>query len=348
MTKTTSIALLAAALPLACASPAYADHGAAGTGPATAGPLIGASARTLPHGKAALSLEATIAEPDNRSDATLAALAGAHVHAHDQDSGQVYTLSAAYGLSDDITLSVSLPYIRRLAIREGEHAHSGGVVTNSVVARGNSAGIGDAAVLAKWRFTGENHHGWEAAAIAGLKLPTGATHEIDDEGERFETEHQPGTGSWDPVLGLALTRPLPHGGFSASAVYQLSTPGSQRTTLGDRAQAAIGLTHRLAGPAIEYHAHEHHDEPAEHHHEAPRVTLDGVIELNAEWEGREREAGVLDRASGGKALFLSPGLRLNSGVWGLSLGGSIPLAQDIRLSHSDTAYRLRLGVSRGF
>jgi len=66
-----------------------------------------------------VSLEAAVAEPDNRTDAVLAVLAGRHIHAHDQDSGHVYTLSAAYGLADDLTLSASLPYVRRVAIREG-------------------------------------------------------------------------------------------------------------------------------------------------------------------------------------------------------------------------------------
>ena len=339
-------AALAASAATLQAAPAFADHGAAGTGPATSGPLVGASARTVGSGKVALELGVAIAEPDNRSDATLAALAGQHIHAHDQDSGQVYTLSAAYGLTDDLTLALSLPYVRRVAIREGDHSHAAGVVTNSVVARGDSAGIGDVAVTAKWRFTGENHHGWEAALIAGLKLPTGATHEIDDLGERFETEHQPGTGSWDPIAGIALTRPLPSGGFHASAVYQLSTRGAQDARLGDRAQAAIGLVHRVAGATLDYHAHEHHDAAEAHRHDG--ATLDAVVELNAEWEGREREGGVLDRESGGKALFVSPGLRLGVGRWSFSLGASLPLAQDIRLSHSDTSYRLRFGLGTAF
>lgn len=329
--------------------PAHADHSAAGTGPDTAGPIVGPSARTIGKGRAAVSLEAAIAKPDNRSDATLAALAGRHIHAHDQDSGQVYTLGAAYGLTDDLTLSASLPYVRRVSIREGAHSHAGGIVTNSVERRGTSAGFGDAALVAKWRFTGENHHGWEAALIAGFTLPTGATREIDDLGERFETEHQPGTGSWDPLAGLALSRPMSRGSLNVSAVYQLSTRGSQRTTLGDRAQVTIGIAHRLAGDRVDFHAHEHHDGTGSDHYEAPSgATLDGVIELHGEWEGHEREGGVLDRQSGGKALFLAPGLRLNAGGRSFTLSVSMPLAQNIRLSHSDTSYRLRVGVGQSF
>jgi hypothetical protein len=325
------------------ASPAHADHGAAGTGPDTAGPIIGTSARTLAAGALEVGFDLSLTKPDNRSDAVLAALAGQHVHAHDQDHGEVYTLSAAYGLTDNLTLSASLPYVRRIDIREGEHAHVGEVATNTVIARGASQGLGDAALVARWRFTGENHHGWEAAVLAGLKLPTGATDRFDSEGERFETEHQPGTGSWDPLVGIALTRSLPRGSVNISGIYQLSTRGSQQTELGDRAQLAVGVTHRLIGGALAYH---HHDEGDGHGAHEDGITLDGVIELNGEWEGRQREAGAVDLYSGGKALFVSPGLRLNTGGWSFTLGTSVPLAQGIRPSHSDTRYRVRLGIGR--
>ncbi|MDE2411067.1 MAG: transporter [Sphingomonadales bacterium] len=333
--------LLASAAAL-CATPAFADHGAAGTGPETAGPIVGASARTLAPGKLAFGFDLALAKPDNRDDATLAALAGQHVHAHDMDRGEIYTLSAAYGVTENLTLSASLPYVRRIAIREGEHGHVGGAAVNDVVMRGNSEGFGDAALVAKWRFTGENHHGWEAALLAGLKLPTGTTERLDASGERFETEHQPGTGSWDPLVGMALTRSLPRGSFNASATYQLSTRGSQDTEMGDRAQFALGFSHRLVGGAVAYH---HHGDEDAHKGGA---TLDGVLELNGEWEGMQRVAGARDATSGGKALYLSPGLRLSASGWSFTLGGSIPLAQEIRASHSDTRYRLRLGVGRAF
>ena len=41
---------------------------------------------------------------------------------------------AAYGVTDRLTISAELPYIRRDHLREGEHSHSGGVAINEVVA----------------------------------------------------------------------------------------------------------------------------------------------------------------------------------------------------------------------
>lgn len=344
MIRITSAALLASAASILFTRPALADHPASATGAQTSGPIIGASARTARQGEAAISFELTLAQPDSRSDAALADLANRHIHAHDQDRGELYTLGFAYGLTDDVTLSASLPLVRRVSIREGEHAHVGGVSVNDVAERGTSAGIGDASLVAKWRFTGENHHGLEAALLAGLKLPTGATDQIDDLGTRFETEHQPGSGSRDPLVGVAVTRSMDKGSVNASAIWQFATPGSQDTTLGDRAQLAIGLVRRLAGGRPAYHLHElaaGHDEARQGH-----VTLDGVFELHGEWEGRQRVGGVSDANSGGKALFVSPGLRLGLSRWSMTVGASIPLAQDIRLSHPEMRYRLRLGIAR--
>ncbi|QGN54321.1 hypothetical protein [Novosphingobium sp. Gsoil 351] len=130
-------------------------------------------------------------------------------------------------------------------------------------------------------------------------------------------------------------------------VYQRSTRGSQQTRLGDRAQASVGLVRRLIGQKIDYHPGEH-DHGLQADAERHDATLDGVLELSGEWEGRERESGRTDRFSGGRALYLSPGLRFNAANWSLTLGVSVPLAQDIRLSHSSTSHRLRLGVVRGF
>ncbi|HET9628991.1 MAG TPA: transporter [Novosphingobium sp.] len=334
------LALLGGAVTALSASPAVADHGAAGTGGNSSGPLVGASAATMPEGKAAITLALTLAKPEDRSDAELASLAGRHIHAHDQDHAEAYLLGLSYGLTDNLTLSASLPYVRRLAIHEGAHSHVGGQAINGVVDRGNSVGLGDAALLAKWRFTGEHHHGWEAAVLAGLKLPTGSNTRVDALGEMFETEHQPGTGSWDPILGLAASRPLPRGCIDLSVIYQIATRGAHDTRLGDRAQAAIGLTWRLAGGQIDYHG--------EHHHDTGRggATLDGVIELNGEWEGRQHESGTIDIYSGGKALFFSPGLRLTTGRWSFAVGGGVPVAQDIALSHPSTRFRARFAIGR--
>jgi len=344
-------------LATAClAAPALADH----AGPTAAGPGGGISVvspDTLEAGQSSVGFRLTYTQPNRRSDEQLQALAGEHIHAHNTDYNANAAVGFAYGLTHRLTLSAELPYIRRDGLREGEHAHVGGEAINEVVQLGNVAGIGDLSVLAKYRLTDSEAVGF--ALITGLKVPTGSTRQRSNEGERLETEHQPGTGSWDPIVGAAGGAKLGALHLNASALYQFSGKGAQRTRLGDRAQGGISLSHRF-GPAEHHHEeaeadhHEHGDgdDAAPHNHDiAPHghQSFDAFVELTGEWEGRQKVDGEIETASGGKSIWLTPGARFNSAS-GFSVAAAfgLPLWQDIRASHPDNDYRLTLSVGHAF
>ena len=128
-------------------------------------------------------------------------------------------------INHHLTVSAELPYVRRDDLREGEHSHSGGQAVNEVVQLGSVSGIGDMNLLAKYRLTEGEGAGF--ALIGGIKLPTGSTHRRSLDGERLETEHQPGTGSWDPIVGASASAPLGAVRLTASALYQVSGKGAQ-------------------------------------------------------------------------------------------------------------------------
>ena len=337
----------------AFASPALADHGGASGLGQGGSSLDVLSPDTLDAGQFAVGLRATVTNPDSRSDAELAALAGSHVHAHDTDYNLGAAVGAAYGVSHRLTLSAELPFVRRDHLREGAHSHDGGTVTDSVEQLGTVSGIGDASLLAKYRLTGEA--GPAFALIAGIKVPTGSTHRRSPEGERLETEHQPGTGSWDPIAGAAFGAKAGSLRVNASALYQFSGKGAQDTRLGDRFKAGIALSHRF-GPAEHYHdeAPHHHDhaggaEPHEHSPAHGHASWDGFVELTGEWEGRQRTAGEIEEASGGKALWLSPGARFNTASgYSVALSAGVPVWQRIRSSHPENHYRATMSIGRAF
>ena len=328
------------------ATPALADH-AAPSAPGSGGGLSVAGPETLGAGKGAIGFRLIFTRPDQRSDAALAALAGQHVHAHNSDYNLNASLGAAYGVTDRLTLSAGLPYVRHDGLREGEHAHVAGQSVNGVAQLGNVDGIGDLSLVAKYRLTSSESGG--VALLAGLKMPTGSTHRRSREGERLETEHQPGTGSWDPIVGAAAGTMMGALKLDASALYQFSGKGAQHTRLGDRAQAGIALTRRF-GPPEHHDKPEHHEEGGDHEHAevAPHShqSWDAFVEMNAEWEGRQRVDGELEQASGGKALWISPGARFNAAS-GLSIAASVgvPAWQRIRASHPENRYRLQLSIS---
>ena len=87
---------------------------------------------TLDEGHWSAGLRLTYTRPEQRSDGELAALAGQHIHAHNTDYNLVAAVGVAYGVMHRLTLSAELPYVRRADLREGTHAHAGGIALNGV------------------------------------------------------------------------------------------------------------------------------------------------------------------------------------------------------------------------
>jgi hypothetical protein len=328
--------LVAGTLALACVSPALADH----TGPTGVGSSGGGidvqGPETLEAGHFAVGAQAKVTVPRDRPDAELVALAARHIHAHTGDYTLNAAVGAAYGVTDRLTISAELPYVRRDDLREGEHAHSGGATINSVAPLGSVSGLGDVSLLAKYGLAGG-----AVALIAGVKIPTGGTHARALSGERLETEHQPGTGSWDPIAGAALGVPLGWAKLDASVLYQFTGRGAQAAELGDRLQAGVALSHRFGPPD------HHHDGNAasEHHH----ASWDLFASTSLEWEGRQAIAGSVEEDSGGTVVWLTPGVRYNAASeLSLAAAVGVPVWQDIRLSHPNNRVRFILSLGKAF
>lgn len=326
----------------ASASPAFADHAGLAVSGGTGGGMDVIGPATLERDTVALGLRIAYLRPEQRSNEALAELAEADVHAHNSDYFLATVLDAAWGVTDRLTVSAQIPFVRRDGLREGqhheqgEHGHGAGEEHGAVAGLGNVSGIGDASLLAKFRLTGAG--ATQLSLIAGVKLPTGATHQHSLSGVRLETEHQPGTGSWDFLAGASAGTRIGPLQADASLLFQFSGKGAQATRLGDRLQAGVALSHRF-GPS------EAHREHTDHGH----ASWDTFLEFTAEWEGRQRVAGHVERESGGTSLWLQPGLRYNSAS-GLSLGAALglPVWQDIRASHPENRVRLILSVAKTF
>ena len=321
-------------------TPALADHmGPSGVGSGGGMSVFGPD--TLDEGHWSAGVRLAYTRPERRSDAELEALAAQGVHAHNTDYNLNASAGIAYGITHHLTVSAELPFVRRDNLREAEDGE--------VHRLGTVSGIGDLNLLAKYRLTDGGTTG--LALIAGIKAPTGSTHKRDLNGERLETEHQPGTGSWDPIVGASASTKLGRMQLTASALYQFSTEGAQRTRLGDRLQGGIALSHRFGGAADEHqesHNHHHGDELDEHR-EHLQSSWDAFVELAGEWEGRQKIDGEAEAASGGKWLYVAPGVRFNAASgWSAGAALAMPVWQRIRDSHPDNRYRLMLSLGRAF
>jgi hypothetical protein len=343
----TRFKLVAGAALAALATPALADH----TGPGGVGSGSGLNVfapDTLDEGHGAIGLRILYTRPDRRSDQELEALAAEHIHAHNTDYNLNASAGLAYGITHRLTVSAELPYVRRDDLREGEHSHAGGVAVTEVERLGTVSGIGDLNLLAKYRLTGEQ--GLRLALVGGLKVPTGSTRKRDLEGERLETEHQPGTGSWEPIVGVSAAVKTGAVQLTASALYQFAGKGAQDTRLGDRLQGGVSLSHHFGEPE-EAHRHDHEGEAEPHHHHRHEAhgSWDAFVELGGEWEGRQEIAGAVEPASGGAWIYAAPGVRFNSrSGWSAGAAVALPLWQHIRDSHPDNGYRMMVSVGRSF
>ena len=317
---------------------------------------------TLQKGASALSLVFEHISFDELSDAVLEAAAARDESAHSLATIESPALGYAYGVTDRLMVSFQLPYVVRTGIREaggghhsegGEPDHEGGE-GNETVDRGDASGIGDLTLFGQYRFYGQST-GLQASLLAGIKTPTGKTGERDDQGELFEAEFQPGSGSWDPKLGLALSQAQGRWSIASSILYTIATEGTQHTDLGDRFHYNGALSYRLkGGDAVASHdeATPHaHQGQEQHHNRAPSATgllVDAVLELNGEWQAKQTISGATDPNSGGNVVYLSPGMRVTSNRWSGFASVGLPIINDLNGLQSEPTYRLFGGVLVGF
>ena len=338
----TRLVLLAAALVLGAAPVALADHTTSSLAGGDAGPINTMTADTLPEGLFSLCWQVEQLDLTTFSNAELTAFAEQDVDAHSVDRILVQSVCFEYGVSDTFTLGARLPYVARHDVREPEV--DAGVP--GVAAIGDSDGLGDLSVYGKYRLDDPHEHDdLEWALLGGLKLSTGDTDERDDEGTLFETEFQPGSGSVDPLLGLAVTRRFGSASLSASVLGVFTTEGSQDTELGDIRTYNLGYAYRLGGAE----PHECAAAEAAREHAEAGTAWDLILELNAVHRQAETIDGAKDPNSGGTRVFLSPGVRATVDErWSAYASLGIPISEDLNGAEQETDLRAVVGVSWNF
>ncbi|MBJ6727989.1 hypothetical protein [Geomesophilobacter sediminis] len=315
-----------------------------GGGIGIAGPVTTFSAATLPAGKAAVGLRVEISEFGTLPSADLDQAAMDGKTAHSMREQQFYSVGGAYGVTDDLTVGASLPYVLRDGIQAVHFDPAMQMSMRHDI--GRSDGLGDLTLFGEYRLVRRLYEGFELSLIGGLKAPTGATGN-SSAGATIATLHQPGSGSWDPLGGIALSQQLDRLSLHATGLYVLATRGAQATNLGDRAQGTLAGAYRFGGKDNYGDC----DEVYEYFYPESRQRWLGdlVLELNANWQDKETVAGRRDDSSGGVTLFLSPGGRLTyDGKYSASVSVGVPVYQDLNGSQSKTDYRVIASVAVAF
>src|SRR5262249_12026090 len=138
------------------------------------------------------------------SDQTLtsAAVAG-NEGVHDLKTIESVSAIMAYGVTHDLSVSMRVPWVSCTGIREGDAADP---LNPIVVDRGSASGFGDVTFLGQYRFFLDKKTQTEAAVLLGVQAPTGVTNRVDNQGQLFDAEFQPGTGAWNGLFGAAVTK----------------------------------------------------------------------------------------------------------------------------------------------
>lgn len=155
---------------------------------------------------------------------------------HRRQTNSTVALAGHYGLRYDLQLSAIVPYVfRDLEQRDPtgpDHLRA--------------EGLGDVATLVKWRY-----YRWDApgealnlSGIVGLEWPSGS----DDErggGERLPPELQPGSGSFDPMAGLAATYEPRRWRFNAFGLYKHNSRNNRGDRFGDEVFCEVAAGNRF-------------------------------------------------------------------------------------------------------
>jgi hypothetical protein len=155
--------------------------------------------------------------------------------------------------------------------------------------RWNFTEIGDVRVLGRYQFATSKGDAPEINFFGvnfGFKLPTGKTDVVNSTGERAERTLQPGTGTTDVLLGAYYRSSLPlrDSSWFVQALYQQPLNSHEDYRPGKRASVDVGYRYEAT----------------------PKLGL--MLQLNALVRGRDSGAQAEPDDSGGKHVFISPGM----------------------------------------
>ena len=335
LNKLTLISLLASAT----ATSTWACNGShvLGVGGGHSATAYTISANTMEKGSLFLGINAETVRNKNLSDsAMLAELNSGGDHLHAIDFINSYSLSASYGITDDLTLNVQLPYVTRKGIRAGEDV-GGGVY--EVHPHDDIKELGDASALLQYKVYDDK---FKVALIAGIKAPTGKD-DVTFEGEVLEADLQSGSGSLDLFAGVAFTKDFEDFSLHSDLLYKYNNKGVGESELGDIFTYNVALSYNL----VDHKPHVSLTESEKENHRG--YSVDTFIELNGERARQDRFNGSIANNTGHNIIFATTGLQVSTeNNYSLSFSVSVPVYQDMIGVQNNVSYKSTIGIGKSF
>lgn len=331
--KLTLISLLASAT----ATSTWACNGShvIGIGGGKSATAYTISANTMEKGGFFLGVNAETIRNKNLSDAAiLAELNRGGDHLHAIDSVNSYSLVASYGITNDLTLNLQLPYVTRKGIRAGENDNGPEVHPHDDIKE-----LGDAAALLQYKVYDDK---FKVALLAGLKAPTGKDNVIF-EGEVLEADLQSGSGSWDLFTGVAFTKDFGDFSLHSDLLYKHNNKGVGNSELGDIFTYNAALSFTL----VDHKPHVCLTGSEKESHDG--YSVDTFIELNGERAGADRFDGSRADNTGHNIIFATTGLQVSTeDHYSFFVSVSVPVYQDMNGVQNDIGYKSIISIGKSF
>lgn len=231
-----------------------------------------------------------------------------------------YSLTLDYSLDSHWGLSLQLPYVSR----KHDHIFVDGPDQEEETWDFNE--LGDMRVVGRYILSTDEDKQNPFGIQMGLKLPTGKTDVANDAGEVAERSLQPGSGTTDFIIGVFHTQNLnwfdiEERGF-IQAQLQTAIKQYDGFSPGDHFHVDAGLVF------------------------TPVADLNAILQLNFLAKGRDQGVNAEPEDSGGKYLWLSPGLSLSLGHR-FRLYGYLqyPLLQDVNGTQLTSDWTASVGIT---
>jgi len=232
-------------------------------------------------------------------------------------------LHVAYGFTERFSASIMIS-----SVRQERRVYSPAGGNNYTKAEG----FGDAILFLQYTLVSRGNH--TIFSSGGVKIPAGRTNiTSQNNGLLLPADLQPGTGSWDGILGITYTYtgfPRPSTAASVNTIYRINSAterfnGEQIYKFGDEIQSTIGIGDQFLlgnlivepGFLIRY-----------------RHTLPDQIDKN------------IFPNTGGDWIFISPGLSLYiTQNLSFNISGEIPIYTRLTGTQLSTDYRMVIGIN---
>jgi hypothetical protein len=259
------------------------------------------------------------------------AFVGAIRQHHDevQTINEKTTFELLYGITDRLGVIVGVPFISRQ--HSHIHHHHGADVHEAW----SFSGLGDAVVTGQYALLLPDE--WSSGSLnlaAGIKIPTGITDLKNEQGAVAEVPIQPGSGSFDGMIGFSYrgsltTVPTLGNQFSTLTVeagisYEFTGAGEDDWKAGNSLLVHVGSSYQFAS----------------------RASFLLQLNLKSQEKALPGTTNEPTESTGGVWFFVTPGMSVDF-EQGFSLYAQLqlPLYQKVNGIQQTSAFNLKLGVA---